>query len=366
MDLTEKTLSRREIYDGRIVHLHVDEVELPDGSCSVREVIDHCPCVAVVALDEQDRVLTVTQYRYAFGRELLEIPAGKLEPGEDPVTGALRELREEVAQCLGMEERRVSMAGNHYAKSAFSEELDLERPEYATPLGIAISAGLGLLNDSYLVMLNGQPAKLFRSGTLTLRDILLMNGYTYEEILGKSGKSLSVTLDGRRVVLRGEPAAPAVLRLNGEDAPVSAMVHAGDQISFIPARSGADAARTLAELLGRPVRALVNNREAPADTQLKQGDVILTLESPASVAEAAAEPAAPYVSLRTLDIVLNEKPLHLDGKEDGAPYYLMDLLKFSGLDFDHLEQPVRLEVNGAECGFRQVLKDGDSVTIACV
>lgn len=75
----------------------------------------------------------------------------------------LRELREEVAQCLGMEERRVSMAGNHYAKSAFSEELDLERPEYATPLGIAISAGLGLLNDSYLVMLNGQPAKLFRS-----------------------------------------------------------------------------------------------------------------------------------------------------------------------------------------------------------
>ena len=108
------------------------------------------------------------------------------------------------------------MAGNHYAKSAFSEELDLERPEYATPLGIAISAGLGLLNDSYLVMLNGQPAKLFRSGTLTLRDILLMNGYTYEEILGKSGKSLSVTLDGRRVVLRGEPAAPAVLRLNGE------------------------------------------------------------------------------------------------------------------------------------------------------
>ena len=95
MDLTEKTLSRREIYDGRIVHLHVDEVELPDGSRSVREVIDHCPCVAVVALDEQDRVLTVTQYRHAFGRELLEIPAGKLEPGEDPFESAKRELSEE-------------------------------------------------------------------------------------------------------------------------------------------------------------------------------------------------------------------------------------------------------------------------------
>ena len=82
----------------------------------------------------------------------------------------------------------MSTAGNHYAKSAFSEELDLDHPEYATPLGIAVSAGLGLLNDSYLVMLNGQPAKLFRSGTLTLRDILLMNGYTYEDILGRSGR----------------------------------------------------------------------------------------------------------------------------------------------------------------------------------
>ena len=193
-----------------------------------------------------------------------------------------------------------------------------------------------------------------------------MNGYTYEDILGRSGKSLSVTLDGRRVVLRGEPAAPAVLRLNEEDAPVTAVVHAGDQISFVPARSGADASRTLAELLGRPVRALVNNREAPADTQLEQGDVILTLESPTPETEIPAEPAAPPVSPKPLDIVLNEKPLHLDGKEEGTPYYLMDLLKFSGLDFDHLERPVRLEVNGAECGFRQVLKDGDSVTIACV
>ncbi|MPM72377.1 Methanol dehydrogenase activator [bioreactor metagenome] len=56
---------------------------------------DHCPCVAVVALDGGNNVLTVTQYRYAFGRALLEIPAGKLEEGEEPAAGALRELREE-------------------------------------------------------------------------------------------------------------------------------------------------------------------------------------------------------------------------------------------------------------------------------
>ena len=76
----------------------------------------------------------------------------------------LEGLREKVAASLGMDERRVAIAGNNFAKSAFADEMDLNNPEYATPLGIAISAGLGLLNDSYVITLNGETAKLFRSG----------------------------------------------------------------------------------------------------------------------------------------------------------------------------------------------------------
>ena len=159
-------------------------------------------------------------------------------------------LRERVAKCLGMDERRVAIAGNNYAKSAFADGLELENPEYATPLGIAVSAGLGLLNDSYVVTLNGETAKLFRSGSLTLRDILLMNGYTYADMLGKTGKNLSFILDGRRMLLRGEPAVPAILMINGEEAPLTAIVNAGDHITFTPARSGEDAAKTLGQLLG--------------------------------------------------------------------------------------------------------------------
>lgn len=63
-----------------------------------------------------------------------------------------------------MNERRVALAGNNYDISAFSREYELNDPEYATPLGIAVSAGLGLISDSYRIMLNGKPAKLFRSG----------------------------------------------------------------------------------------------------------------------------------------------------------------------------------------------------------
>ena len=95
MDLTEKTIRREDKFQGRILSVHVDTVLLPNGNTSTREVVDHVDGVAVLPLDERNNVLTVTQYRYVFGKTLLEIPAGKLDPGEDPVTGALRELKEE-------------------------------------------------------------------------------------------------------------------------------------------------------------------------------------------------------------------------------------------------------------------------------
>ncbi len=94
-NLKETLVSRQDIYAGKILNVHVDQVRLPNGKAAVREVVDHCPCVAIVALDDENNVLTVTQYRYAFDKALLEIPAGKLEPGEDPASGALRELKEE-------------------------------------------------------------------------------------------------------------------------------------------------------------------------------------------------------------------------------------------------------------------------------
>lgn len=95
MDLTERRLSRETIYEGKILHIYRDEVLLPNGRESVREVADHPGGVAIVALDAQDNVLTVKQYRYVFSRVLEEIPAGKLERGEDPEQAALRELKEE-------------------------------------------------------------------------------------------------------------------------------------------------------------------------------------------------------------------------------------------------------------------------------
>lgn len=100
MELYEKTLEQVSKFEGRVIHVHVDTVELPNGRTATREIVNHPGGVGILALDENNNVLVVRQYRYAFGRTLLEIPAGKLEKGEDPYQAAMRELREETgAAC---------------------------------------------------------------------------------------------------------------------------------------------------------------------------------------------------------------------------------------------------------------------------
>lgn len=91
----EKTLSSEIVYRGRVLNLRVDRVELPDGRNGSREVVEYPGAVTVVALTGDGEVLLVRQYRHAVGEELLELPAGKLEPGEDPERAARRELAEE-------------------------------------------------------------------------------------------------------------------------------------------------------------------------------------------------------------------------------------------------------------------------------
>lgn len=122
MELTEKTLSRTDLFSGKVVSLHVDTVELPDGTTSIREVVEHVDGVAVLPLDEDNNVLTVTQYRYVFAKPMLEIPAGKLDSGEDPRTGALRELQEETG---AVPETLESLGSIVLSPGCFGETLHL-------------------------------------------------------------------------------------------------------------------------------------------------------------------------------------------------------------------------------------------------
>ena len=91
----EKTIQSDLKYKGRIITLQVDEVLLPNGKKSNREIVKHPGAVAVIALTKDKKLILVEQYRKALERSIIEIPAGKIEPGEPPEETALRELEEE-------------------------------------------------------------------------------------------------------------------------------------------------------------------------------------------------------------------------------------------------------------------------------
>lgn len=119
MILDEKTLERNEVFPGRLIHVFNDVVELPNGNQSKREVVRHPGGATVCAIDRDMNVTLVRQFRYAYGKEILELPAGKLEPGEDPYACAMRELREET----GLIADELLPLGTVYPSPGYTDEI---------------------------------------------------------------------------------------------------------------------------------------------------------------------------------------------------------------------------------------------------
>lgn len=117
--MKETCKASKLIFDGRVVHLYVDDITLPDGNSGIREYIRHIGAVCVIPLTENNEVLCVRQYRYPFAEILTEIPAGKLDSREeDRAEAALRELREETGARCG----RLTHLGKYYGSPAILDE----------------------------------------------------------------------------------------------------------------------------------------------------------------------------------------------------------------------------------------------------
>lgn len=164
-------------------------------------------------------------------------------------------LCDRVSGQLGIDPRKVAVGGNNFMKRVMTAEQSLEGPEYATPLGIALTAAAAGEHRGFSVTLNGERKRLFRSTVLPLMDVLLLCGYKYGDILGKNGRSIEYVLNGKRCTVRGGHLQPAELRLNGEPASIASMVKSGDQIEVTAAQSGKDAVLNIDQLaaLGSPV-----------------------------------------------------------------------------------------------------------------
>ncbi|WP_101698069.1 cell division protein FtsA [Clostridium minihomine] len=152
-----------------------------------------------------------------------------------------------VAELLHLSPARVALGGKNFSNYLTQAEPELASPEFATPLGIAVSSALNLISDSFTILLNGSNAKLFRSNSLSVLDVLLMNGYRYHQMMSRSGKSLVYELDGESQSVYGGHPTLAKIQLNGKEASLSDTVRAGDSIVFQPALPGEDARITLGE-----------------------------------------------------------------------------------------------------------------------
>ena len=114
-----EVLTSRDVYEGKIIKLRVDEIQLSRGRKTTREVVQHPGAVVIVPLDSNGELVLVRQYRHAIRRYLLELPAGGLEPGEEPLATAQRELREEV----GLEAATWTSLGYFYSSPGFASEI---------------------------------------------------------------------------------------------------------------------------------------------------------------------------------------------------------------------------------------------------
>ena len=117
--LMETTISKNTKYEGRIINVRSDEVRMPSGDTAYREVVEHPGAVAIIAENSEKKLVLVQQYRYPVGEVLLEIPAGKLDPGETPESCARREMFEET----GYEAGKIALLTKYYTTAGFSNEI---------------------------------------------------------------------------------------------------------------------------------------------------------------------------------------------------------------------------------------------------
>lgn len=244
-------------------------------------------------------------------------------------------LRAAVAATLGVDEKKVAVGGINYIKRSVRAAEEYLSVEYATPVGIAITAIQSGDQREMNVSLNGKPVRMLNNSTLRVVDVLLRGGYEYRRIMGHSGQALTFTLNGQEKKLRGGIPTLARIEVNGAPAGITSPVQEGDKIFFQPAQDGEDASAVVGDLVAPgksfavelfgSVRRLggrvwVNGIPAGPETPVNPGDAIET------------------DSVETLGALLDEENLAVD--------------------------LTQLTLNGRPCTEDDPLQDGDVIALA--
>ncbi len=175
MDYIEKTTKKNYIYQGKILNLRCDDAELPDGKPCQREIVEHGGGACVLYVEE-GKILFVRQYRYAYGESIYEIPAGKLDKGEDPMLAAKRELEEEA----GLHSDSLRLLFVMYPTPGYTnEKIYIYRADKATPTKAHLDEG-EFLDVEYIA--EEKVKEMLRSGEIKDgKTIIALQAYFLEK-----------------------------------------------------------------------------------------------------------------------------------------------------------------------------------------
>lgn len=198
-------------------------------------------------------------------------------------------LPEKLAENLGLQPERVAVRGRDVIQNIKTKIKKLSGPESITPFGIAMMAYTQKGQDFMSVTVNGERIKLFNSKRLTIADSLILVGFNPDTLIGRSGKTLKFTLNGKPVTVRGEFGTAAEIFLNSKPASLDTGINIGDFVDVKPARNGKDAVKYISEYVKNPggitvvlndekinliPEIIVNGVNKPANTKICEEDAV--------------------------------------------------------------------------------------------
>jgi sulfur carrier protein ThiS len=293
-------------------------------------------------------------------------------------------LQQAVSEKLEIPIERVALGSDSVLKNINTGGKSMGA-EFITPLGIAVT---GVMNQGYdfsTITLNDKQIRIFDTNKITVFELLTMSGYKSAEILGRSGHSLTYTLNGQRKTIRGGGFEPALIKLGGKVVPLSEKIAGGDKVEFEPAVCGENAKCLLKDAVANvsdELAVTVNGSAVGWDYSIQNLDKIETFvrgeeESANDAAgtlqaeklellnaEIGKAPLTPAV--RAITVNLNGESVTLPANSDGSKHTFIELLNHVDMDFENPPAPDAdyiTTINNVTAGFSDTIRDGDKVVL---
>ena len=302
-----------------------------------------------------------------------------------------------IAKRLNLSCDRVVVRSRDVIKDVKFTDRKLSGPESITPYGIAVTAQMQKGRDFLTVTVNGRKIKMFNSKKLSVADALILLGYNPGQLIGRTGKSISFTLNGERKLIRGEYGKAAEISVNSTPASLETCIKYNDEITIVPATDGRDACIILSNLLDAngvddSYDVLVNDKKENTDYIIKDSDIIkyfikesITVESVEPVGESGGdqvilETPAKEIGLETffketpgetgkagvnvqgaVELTVNGEKIIM--KENKSQYIFVDIFNYIHFDLTRPQGAVVLQLNGQQAAFTDNIKSGDIIEI---